>query len=263
MYSDKVREHFMCPQNAHSMPDADAVGVFGDPACGDSLKLYIKVRDNRIEDISYLVFGCCASIATSSMTSVLAKGRTLDKAMEITEEDIVEALDGLPEHKKHCSNLGVTALRNAIKNYNEKANLQNNQNIPMNFMDIIRKMMVENYGEIIVEHLDNPRNHEVLEDADGYASHEGTCEDTMRIWIKVIDNTIEKISFRSDGCEITRAVGSMLTELVKGMDISEALKITPWQINAALGGKVPENHFHSLVLAKDTLCEAIQNYKEK
>ena len=110
----------MCPQNAHSMPDADAEGDYGDPSCGDYLTVYLKVKDNRIEEISYLVFGCCASIATSSMTSVLAKGKTLEEALNITEEDIVQALDGLPENKVHCSNLGVSALRNAIENYLNK-----------------------------------------------------------------------------------------------------------------------------------------------
>lgn len=109
----------MCPQNAHSMPDADAEGSYGDPSCGDYLTLYIKVKNSRIEEISYLVFGCCASIATSSMTSVLAKGKTLEQALNITEEDIVLALDGLPKDKLHCSNLGASALHNAINNYLE------------------------------------------------------------------------------------------------------------------------------------------------
>ena len=110
----------MCPQNAHSMPDANAEGSYGDPSCGDYLTVYLKVKDNRVEEISYLVFGCCASIATSSMTSVLAKGKTLEEALNITEEDIIQALDGLPENKVHCSNLGVSALRNAIENYLNK-----------------------------------------------------------------------------------------------------------------------------------------------
>ena len=110
----------MCPQNAYSMPDADAEGSYGDPSCGDYLTVYLKVKDNRIEEISYLVFGCCASIATSSMTSVLAKGKTLEEALNITEEDIIQALDGLPENKVHCSNLGVSALRSAIENYLNK-----------------------------------------------------------------------------------------------------------------------------------------------
>ena len=114
----------MCPQNAHSMPDADAEGRYGDPSCGDSLTVYIKVKDNRIDEISYLVFGCCASIATSSMTSVLAKGKTLEEALNITEEDIVRALDGLPENKLHCSNLGASALHNAINNYLEMKRME-------------------------------------------------------------------------------------------------------------------------------------------
>ncbi|EHQ88396.1 iron-sulfur cluster biosynthesis protein, NifU-like protein [Desulfosporosinus youngiae DSM 17734] len=120
IYSEKVIEHFMCPQNAYSMPDADAEGSFGDPSCGDALTIFIKVQDDFIKEISYLVFGCCASIATSSMTSVLAKGKSLDNALKITEEDVIKALDGLPDTKVHCSNLGVSALRNAVANYYEK-----------------------------------------------------------------------------------------------------------------------------------------------
>ncbi|MBU4440531.1 MAG: iron-sulfur cluster assembly scaffold protein [Firmicutes bacterium] len=120
MYSDKVIEHFKNPQNAHGMMNADAQSTVGDPSCGDSLKLFIKVKDNRIKEISYLVFGCCGSIATSSMTTVLAKGKTLKEALKITEEDVIEALDGLPEEKKHCSNLGVSALKMAIQDYQDR-----------------------------------------------------------------------------------------------------------------------------------------------
>lgn len=116
-YTDKTIKHFMCPQNVGSMPDADAIGAYGDPSCGDALMIYIKVEDNRIDKISYLVFGCCAAVATSSMTSVLAKGKTLEEAEKITDEDIATALGGLPEMKMHCSNMGASALRNAIRNY--------------------------------------------------------------------------------------------------------------------------------------------------
>ena len=116
-FSDKVIEHFMCPRNVGSMPDADAIGNCGDPGCGDSLTLYIKVKDNVITDISFLVFGCVAAIASSSMTTELAKGKTLEEALRITDSDIADALDGLPENKIHCSVLGATALKNAIENY--------------------------------------------------------------------------------------------------------------------------------------------------
>lgn len=116
-FSDKVIEHFMCPRNAGSMPDADGIGRCGDTSCGDSLTLYIKVKDNVITDISFLVFGCVAAIASSSMTTELAKGKTLEEALRITDNDIADALGGLPENKMHCSVLGATALKNAIENY--------------------------------------------------------------------------------------------------------------------------------------------------
>ena len=121
-FSDKVLEHFMTPRNSGSMVDADSIGTVGDSACGDSLTLYIKVKENIIEDISFMVFGCVAAIATSSMTTELAKGKSLDKAYKITDQDIADALDGLPEQKMHCSVLGATALKNAIDNYYSKIN---------------------------------------------------------------------------------------------------------------------------------------------
>ena len=123
-FSDKVLEHFMTPRNSGSMVDADSIGTAGDPACGDSLTLYIKVKENIIEDISFMVFGCVAAIATSSMTTELAKGKSLDEAYTINDQDIADALDGLPEQKMHCSVLGATALKNAIDNYYSKINVK-------------------------------------------------------------------------------------------------------------------------------------------
>lgn len=116
-YSDKVIEHFMSPRNVGSMTDADAEGSYGDPECGDYLTFYIKVDENRIMDIRFLVFGCVAAVATSSMTTELVKGKTLEEAMSITDRDITDALDGLPDHKLHCSVLGADALKNTIINY--------------------------------------------------------------------------------------------------------------------------------------------------
>lgn len=117
MFSDAVIDHFMCPRNIGTMPDADCEGTCGDPGCGDSLTLYLKIRDGLISDISFLVFGCVAAIAASSMTTVLAKGKSLEDALNITVADIANALGGLPEKKMHCSVLGATALKNAIGNY--------------------------------------------------------------------------------------------------------------------------------------------------
>ncbi len=122
-YSNLVIDHFMCPRNMGVLNDSNGEGSNGDPNCGDYLNIYIRVENNIIEDISFLVFGCPASIATSSMTTELAKKKTLEEALKITEVDIIDALDGLPENKKHCSNLGVAALKNAISNY--RANTEN------------------------------------------------------------------------------------------------------------------------------------------
>ena len=116
-FSDTTIEHFMQPRNVGDMPDADAVGVGGEPGCGDFLAIFIKVIDNRISDISFMVDGCVAAVASSSVATELAKGKTLEEAAKITDRDIVEALDGLPEHKLHCSVLGATALKNAIAYY--------------------------------------------------------------------------------------------------------------------------------------------------
>jgi nitrogen fixation NifU-like protein len=115
----------MCPRNLGSMTDADGEGNYGDPACGDFLTIYIKVKNDIIDDISFLVFGCAAAIATSSMITELARGKPIDEALKISEDDIIEALGGLPENKKHCSNLGAEALKNAIYNYYKKNNKRN------------------------------------------------------------------------------------------------------------------------------------------
>lgn len=106
------------------MKDADAVGEYGNPICGDLMSIYIKVREENgneyIDNISFQTFGCAAAIATSSMVTELAKGKTLDEAMEITRDDVADSLDGLPPIKLHCSNLAADALRDAIKKFREK-----------------------------------------------------------------------------------------------------------------------------------------------
>lgn len=121
-YSMKVIEHFMSPRNVGSLKDPDGEGTYGDLKCGDSLTIYIRVKDNIIYDIGFLVFGCTASIATSSMVTEMAKGKTIEDALAITEKQLIDALDGLPQSKLHCSVLGVKGLRAAIDNYKEKLN---------------------------------------------------------------------------------------------------------------------------------------------
>lgn len=119
MYSDKVMDHFANPRNSGEMKDADGVGTVGNPTCGDLMTIYIKVKDDVIEDISFQTFGCGAAIATSSMITELAVGKTLEEALKISRNDVAEELDGLPPVKMHCSNLAADALQAAIENYYE------------------------------------------------------------------------------------------------------------------------------------------------
>ena len=117
MYSEKVMDHFRNPRNMGEIPDADGVGTVGNPVCGDMMEVYIKVKDNHIDDIKFKTFGCGAAIATSSMVTELAKGKTLEEAKKIGRSDVAESLGGLPKVKMHCSNLAADALRAAIKDY--------------------------------------------------------------------------------------------------------------------------------------------------
>jgi nitrogen fixation NifU-like protein len=120
MYSEKVMDHFTNPRNVGEIKDADGVGTVGNPTCGDLMTMYIKVKDNKIEDIKFKTFGCGAAIATSSMATTMAKGKTIEEAMNISRAEVAENLGGLPPIKMHCSNLAADALHEAIKNYKEK-----------------------------------------------------------------------------------------------------------------------------------------------
>ncbi len=120
-YSEKVLDHFRNPRNVGTLEGDDvAVGRVGNPVCGDLMEFYIKVKNNRITDIKFKTFGCGSAIATASMITELAKGKTLNEALKITRQDVADELDGLPPIKMHCSNLAADALKDAIKNYTEK-----------------------------------------------------------------------------------------------------------------------------------------------
>jgi nitrogen fixation NifU-like protein len=121
MYSDKVMDHFTNPRNVGIMEEPTVLVKVGDPGCGDALLLFLKIEEDRIRDIKYKIFGCGAAIATSSVASELAMGKTLDEALQITDQAIADALDGLPAEKMHCSNLAAGALKAAISEYRKVA----------------------------------------------------------------------------------------------------------------------------------------------
>ena len=120
IYSEKVMEHFMHPRNVGEIENPDGVGEVGNPICGDMMTFYIKVKDNRLEDVKFKTFGCGAAIAVSSMVSEMAKGKTLEEALKITPALVATELEGLPKNKYHCSNLGAQALHKAIQDYLSK-----------------------------------------------------------------------------------------------------------------------------------------------
>ena len=119
-YSEKVLDHFTNPRNVGEIEDADGVGEVGNPVCGDMMTFYIKVKDNKLEDVKFKTFGCGAAIAVSSMVSEMAKGRNIDDVMKLTNEAVAKELGGLPPNKMHCSNLGADALHKAVEDYLSK-----------------------------------------------------------------------------------------------------------------------------------------------
>ena len=123
-YSEKVMDHFANPRNVGEIPDADGIGEVGNSKCGDIMKMYIKVKDGVITDCKFKTFGCGAAIATSSMATELIKGKTIDDALKLTNKAVMEALDGLPPVKVHCSLLAEEAIHAALWDYAVKNNIQ-------------------------------------------------------------------------------------------------------------------------------------------
>ena len=117
LYSEKVMDHFRNPRNLGKMDDADGIGEVGNAKCGDIMKMYIKVKDGIIEDVKFNTFGCGSAIASSSMATEMIKGKSIDDALELSNKAVVEALDGLPTHKIHCSVLAEEAVKAAVKDY--------------------------------------------------------------------------------------------------------------------------------------------------
>ncbi len=120
LYSKTVMDHFRNPRNVGVIEKPDGIGEVGNPICGDMMTIYLRIKDNIIEDIKFQTFGCGSAIAVSSMLTEIAKGKSIEEAKKITNKDVAEALEGLPKNKLHCSNLGADALHMAIKNYEDK-----------------------------------------------------------------------------------------------------------------------------------------------
>ena len=123
LYSDIVMDHFMHPRNVGEIPDADGVGQVGNAKCGDIMKMYLKIKDNVIQDVKFETFGCGSAIASSSMATEMIKGKTVDEALAVTNKQVVDALGGLPAYKLHCSVLAEESIKAAVKNYYDRNNI--------------------------------------------------------------------------------------------------------------------------------------------
>ena len=123
LYTDTVMDHFMHPRNVGEIPDADGVGEVGNAKCGDIMKMYLKIKDDRIEDVKFETFGCGSAIASSSMATELIKGKTVDEALAVTNKQVVDALGGLPAYKLHCSVLAEESIKAAVKDYYDRNNI--------------------------------------------------------------------------------------------------------------------------------------------
>jgi len=122
MYSEKVMEHFTSPRNVGEIEDADGIGEVGNAKCGDIMKIYLKIENDIIKDVKFKTFGCGAAVATSSIATEMIKGKTIEEALKLTNKAVVEALDGLPPQKIHCSVLAEEAVKAAIEDYKKKHN---------------------------------------------------------------------------------------------------------------------------------------------
>ena len=123
LYTETVMDHFTHPRNVGEIPDADGVGEVGNAKCGDIMKMYLKIKDDRIEDVKFETFGCGSAIASSSMATELIKGKTMDEALAVTNKQVVDALGGLPAYKLHCSVLAEESIKAAVKNYYDRNNI--------------------------------------------------------------------------------------------------------------------------------------------
>ena len=120
LYTETVMDHFMHPRNVGSIENADGVGEVGSAKCGDFMKMYLKIKDNVIEDVNFETFGCGSAIASSSIATEMIKGKTIDEALAVTNKQVVDALGGLPAHKLHCSVLAEEAIKSAVKDYYDR-----------------------------------------------------------------------------------------------------------------------------------------------
>lgn len=232
-YSDKTLDHFREPRNVGTLEgDNVAVGRVGNPVCGDLMDMYIRVEDDRIADIRFQTFGCGSAVATSSMTTEMVKGMTLDEALEVTRSDVADALDGLPPVKMHCSNLAADALHAAVNNWREGKGTDDVEEAPVTYATCAPKATrIANLGDFAGKGAYSEVPADLNELADARVLVVDTGDESAKLALELTEIT-GRVVFMTSGK--TLALGEDLASRLKRSDVKLLMESEPLEIRGEI-----------------------------
>ena len=250
-YTDKVREHFLNPRNAGELPDANAIGEVGSLACGDALKLFLKIDDNGvIQDASFQTFGCASAIASSSALTELIKGKTVEEALKITNKDIASYLGGLPKEKMHCSVMGQEALEAALRNWRGEPPLAPEEE---------GKLVCKCFGvtDVQIRRAIQENNLKTVEEITNYTKAGGGCGDCLETIQQILDEELGKPKLK----EFNLKPKSVMTNVQRMQKVMQALEDEVKPRLAADGGSIElvDVDGHKVVVALRGQCSSCRS----
>lgn len=250
-YTDKVREHFLNPRNAGELPDANAIGEVGSLACGDALKLFLKIDDNGvIQDASFQTFGCASAIASSSALTELIKGKTVEEAVKITNKDIASYLGGLPKEKMHCSVMGQEALEAALRNWRGEPPLAPEEE---------GKLVCKCFGitDVQIRRAIQENNLKTVEEITNYTKAGGGCGDCLETIQQILDEELGKPKLK----EFNLKPKSVMTNVQRMQKVMQALEDEVKPRLAADGGSIElvDVDGHKVVVALRGQCSSCRS----
>ena len=250
-YTDKVREYFLNPRNAGELPDANAIGEVGSLACGDALKLFLKIDDNGvIQDASFQTFGCASAIASSSALTELIKGTTVEEAVKITNKDIASYLGGLPKEKMHCSVMGQEALEAALRNWRGEPPLAPEEE---------GKLVCKCFGitDVQIRRAIQENNLKTVEEITNYTKAGGGCGDCLETIQQILDEELGKPKLK----EFNLKPKSVMTNVQRMQKVMQALEDEVKPRLAADGGSIElvDVDGHKVVVALRGQCSSCRS----
>ncbi len=250
-YTDKVREHFLNPRNAGELPDANAIGEVGSLACGDALKLFLKIDDNGvIQDASFQTFGCASAIASSSALTELIKGKTVDEAIKITNKDIASYLGGLPKEKMHCSVMGQEALEAALRNWHGEPPLAPEEE---------GKLVCKCFGitDVQIRRAIQENNLKTVEEITNYTKAGGGCGDCLETIQQILNEELGKPKLK----EFNITPKAAMTNVQRMQKVMQALEAEVKPRLAADGGSIElvDVDGHKVVVALRGQCSSCRS----